>query len=149
MKRFLRSQPLDGEAFDMTPVIDVVFLLIIFFMLVCQFIVAERFKVDVPERITSSISLRNEERILTLTVLPEGESVVYGAGIERLNVENAGDLPVLIAAAIDEHYRGQPFSERRTVRLRCDRMASFGQVRPVLEGIAKSCATDVDWAVRE
>jgi len=133
----------------MTPVIDVVFLLIIFFMLVCQFIAADRFKVQVPEQIASSAPLRDDERILTLTVLPEEGGVLYAADAERLKVENADDLPALIAAAIDEHYRGRPISEVRTVRLRCDRTAAFGHVRPVLEGIAQSCATDVDWAVRE
>ena len=54
---------IEDEAFDMTPVIDVVFLLIIFFMLVCQFIVAERFRVQVPK----ILSLQANRRTMTDT----------------------------------------------------------------------------------
>ena len=149
--RFLqrRYRDIEPEAFDMTPVIDVVFLLIIFFMLVCQFIVADRFRVQVPEDIASAAVLRDNDRLLTLTVVPqERGGVLYAVGGERLNVENTQDLPALIAAAIDEHYRTLPSDVPRIVRLRCDKTAVFGQVRPVLEGIAHSRATDVDWAVR-
>ncbi len=35
--------------FNMTPIIDIVFLLIIFFLVVCQFIEAENFPVAVPD----------------------------------------------------------------------------------------------------
>lgn len=147
--QFLRSRRDEGEAFDMTPVIDVVFLLIIFFMLVCQFIVAEAFKVKVPEQIGSAAAPRNKEQIFTLTVTPEEGKVLYAVEAERLTIANPADIPALIAAAIDEHYRGAPPAEARIVRLRCDSSVAFGQVRPVLEGISKSCATDVDWAARK
>lgn len=147
-RRFLRSRSLEGEAFDMTPVIDVVFLLIIFFMLVCQFITVEQFRVAVPEPIASA-SAAGDDRLLTLTILPDGDGTLYAVDAARLAVDNPADLPALIAAAIDEHYRAIPAGQPRTVRLRCDRTANFGQVRPVLEGIAASSATNLDWAVRE
>lgn len=148
--RFLhrRFSNIEGEAFDMTPVIDVVFLLIIFFMLVCQFIVADRFRVQVPEQIVSAVALREDQRLLTLTVAPQGPDVLYAVDHERLNTTDAADVSALITAAIDEHYRDTPPDQPRIVRLRCDRTAVFGNVRPVLEGIARSTATDVDWAVR-
>ena len=144
-----RYRDIEGEAFDMTPVIDVVFLLIIFFMLVCQFIVVERFAVDVPESIASAAALREEQRVLTLTVVPQAQGVLYAVQHERLDAVESRDLSALIAAAIDEHYRDEPPGRPRIVRLRCDRAAVFGDVRPVLHGIAKSSATDVDWAVRD
>ena len=49
-----KRRTFDAESFDMTPIIDVVFLLIIFFMLVCQFIAAEQFQVEVPDQISSA-----------------------------------------------------------------------------------------------
>lgn len=133
----------------MTPVIDVVFLLIIFFMLVCQFIVAESFKVQVPEQIASAVAPRNKDHIFTLTVMSAEGNVRYAAEAEQLNIADSADIPSLIAAAIDDHYRDVPLAEARIVRLRCDKSVAFGQVRPVLEGISKSHATDVDWAARK
>ncbi|NLK42368.1 MAG: biopolymer transporter ExbD [Planctomycetes bacterium] len=148
--RFLHRRFLDieDEAFDMTPVIDVVFLLIIFFMLVCQFIVAERFRVQVPEDIVSAGKSQDDDRILTLVVVPQDKGVVYAVDNERLDVANAADLSAVIAAAIDEHFRTADPQQPRIVWLRCDKSAFFGDVRPVLEGIARSRATHVDWAVR-
>ena len=39
----------ESGSFNMTPIIDIVFLLIIFFLVVCQFIEAENFPVAVPD----------------------------------------------------------------------------------------------------
>lgn len=139
---------MEGEAFDMTPVIDVVFLLIIFFMLVCQFIVADRFAVQVPEQIASAAALRDDDRLLTLTVVPQEGRVLYAIEHEQLSLADTGDLPALIAAAIDAHFGHRPSAQPRIVRLRCDKTTQFAHVRPVLQGIAQSTATDVDWAVK-
>jgi len=145
---FLRSRQDEGEAFDMTPVIDVVFLLIIFFMLVCQFIAAEAFKVQVPRQIASAVTPHDQQQVFTLTVMPDEGKALYAAGSDRLNCADSADIAALIAAAIDDHYRNASLDETKIVRLRCDQSVTFGQVRPVLEGISKSCATDVDWAAR-
>jgi biopolymer transport protein ExbD len=40
--------------FNMTSMIDIVFLLIIFFMLICQFIVQENYTIEVPDEITQA-----------------------------------------------------------------------------------------------
>ena len=53
----------------MTPIIDVVFLLIIFFMLVAQFIVAEQYKVSVPDQIKTAQAKKVE------TLLREGDAL--------------------------------------------------------------------------
>ena len=146
--KFLRSRHVEGEAFDMTPVIDVVFLLIIFFMLVCQFIVAERFRVEVPDEIASAVPPKSAERPLTVTVLPDGDGTLYAIGNERLDIDNAEDIAPLYAAAIDDYFQTHPAITNRVVRLRCDKSVAFGCVRPVLKGIAQSSATTVDWAAR-
>lgn len=144
-----RYRQIDSEPFDMTPVIDVVFLLIIFFMLVCQFIGAERFAVELPEGIASAAALSDDAQTLTLTVAFQDDGVLYAVNHERLQVARPDDLSALIAAAIDAHYRHSPRHSRRTVRLRCDKSARFADVRPVLQAIAQSTATDIDWAVRD
>ena len=77
--RTFRYKPLfEVETFDMTPIIDVVFLLIIFFMLVAQFIVAEQYKVSVPGEIkTAQAKDAEQKHPLTITVMPDdGQGVV-------------------------------------------------------------------------
>lgn len=147
--RFWTSRNEQGEAFDMTPVIDVVFLLIIFFMLVCQFIAADRFAVDLPQPIASAAAVHGGQDTLTLTVMLDADGgVVYAVGAERLRIDNPADTADLVRAAIDDYYRKRPAGQPKIVRLRCDKSATFGHVKPILKGIADSVATDVDWAVR-
>ena len=70
MLNWQRKKSFEADSFDMTPIIDVVFLLIIFFMLVCQFIAAEQFKVDLPDEIASSEKQpAQEDKTLTITVM--------------------------------------------------------------------------------
>jgi len=133
----------------MTPVIDVVFLLIIFFMLVCQFIVADRFSVELPQPIASAAAPHGGQDTLTLTVMTDADGgVVYAVGAERLPIDNPSDAAALVKAAIDDYYRKRPSGQPKIVRLRCDKSATFGYVKPILKGISDSTATDVDWAVR-
>ncbi len=65
---FLSDRMELSSSFDMTPIIDVVFLLIIFFMLVFQFITSEKGEVQVPESIRSADLERKEEVGATVTV---------------------------------------------------------------------------------
>ena len=83
MQTFRYKRLFEAETFDMTPIIDVVFLLIIFFMLVAQFIVAEQYKVKVPDEIaTAHTQDTQEDRPLTITVMPDQEQgVVCAVGL--------------------------------------------------------------------
>jgi biopolymer transport protein ExbD len=138
----------EAESFDMTPIIDVVFLLIIFFMLVAQFIAAEQFTVSVPDAITTAQTQPVEEkRPLTITVLPDAEQgITCAIGSETLDPVQGNDMKMLITAAIND-YLAENKSADPTVRLRCDRAVPFGQVKYILSGIAQSRAENLDWAV--
>lgn len=132
----------------MTPVIDVVFLLIIFFMLVAQFIVAEQYKVSVPDEIQTAHALdRNEKHSLTITVMPdEKRGVVCAVGAEKLAFVEGKDMRSLITSVIND-YLAEHKSADKTVRLRCDRSIPFGKVKYILSGISQSRAENLDWAV--
>ena len=82
--KFQRYTDVDGGGFNMTPVIDIVFLLIIFFMIVCQFIVAENFSVSVPDDIASGQrSVDQDEKTTMVTVMPSVDGgVSYAVGAE-------------------------------------------------------------------
>lgn len=132
----------------MTPIIDVVFLLIIFFMLVCQFIASEQFQVQVPDRINSAQNPESQQNVpLTITVMTDQkDDVIYAIDSEKLSALQGKDLAQLIQSEIDRTFSTRHAVEK-TVRLRCDKTVSFGQVKYILSGISKSNATDLDWAV--
>ena len=148
MLNWQRKKSFEADSFDMTPIIDVVFLLIIFFMLVCQFIAAEQFKVDLPDEIASSQKQQaQEDKPLTITVMKTGTGQTTCAiGPDQLADVDGEDLAMLIASAVDDYLvRENPTD--KTVRLRCDKSVRFGQVKHILAGISKSDAENLDWAV--
>jgi len=133
--------------FNMTPVIDIVFLLIIFFLLVCQFIVAENFEVAVPDDITTARPSQSDgQQITTVTVMfDEAGKPAYAVGSERIEPD-AGNISAAIATQIDSQLQTLP-SERRTVCLRMDKGIIFKNARHALEGISLSSATEIKLAV--
>ncbi len=142
-----KKRSFEAESFDMTPIIDVVFLLIIFFMLVCQFIAAEQFRVEVPDEIASAQKDPvDQKEPLTITIMAENGGAVYAVGSEPLGNVTGDDLARLMTAAIDESL-GKEGATDKTVRLRCDKAVTFGQVKHVLTGISNSNAETLDWAV--
>ena len=56
----LRKKPLPIAGFDMTPMIDIVFLLVIFFMVSSTFITNRGIKVKLPKSITSQSEVNNK-----------------------------------------------------------------------------------------
>jgi biopolymer transport protein ExbD len=136
----------------MTPIIDIVFLLMVFFMLVCQFIVAENFDVDVPDDIASAQQDQDSDTPnTTVTVMFDGSGdVVYAVGSERIvSAENSlEDVSVSIAARIDRRMQDLA-SGHRIVNLRIDKDIPYRQSQYALEGISLSTATDIKLAVRK
>lgn len=94
-----------GE-FEIAPLIDVVFLLIIFFMIVSQMVHAEMEEVALPEAETGAPVTEVRPGKLIVNVPPGGELIISGrvhsqAGFEELLAEeirrrSAGNVSVLI-----------------------------------------------------
>lgn len=137
-----------GSHFNMTPVIDIVFLLIIFFMIVCQFIVAENFLVSVPDDISSGQrSEDQEEKTTTVSViLTDGGGVSYAVGSEVVAFSDDGGISETISAAIDRQLANLS-KERRVVGLRVDREVVFKDSQYAIAGISESSATDISLSV--
>ncbi len=138
--------------FNMTPIIDIVFLLMVFFMLVCQFIVAENFDVSVPDDIASAQQDQDSDMPhTTVTVMFDGSGdVVYAVGSERIvSAENSlEDISVSIAERIDRRMQNLP-SGHRIVNLRIDKNIPYRQSQYALAGISRSGATDIKLAVKK
>jgi biopolymer transport protein ExbD len=117
------GQQTDINRFDMTPIIDIVFLLIIFFLLVCQFIVAENFDVTVPDDISSAQPAPvADQQITTVTVMSAGSGrPVYAVGSEIVAAGSAEDISYVIAGEIDRQLQHLTL-ERRVVCLRIDQI---------------------------
>lgn len=132
----------------MTPVIDIVFLLIIFFMIVCQFIVAENFQVSVPDDISSG-QQNDEQDSKTTTVsviLAGGGSVSYAVGSKVVASSGDDRISEAISAEIDLQLSSLP-QEKRVVGLRVDREVIFKDSQFAIAGISESSATDIKLSV--
>ncbi len=140
---------LDGPmpAFNMTPVIDIVFLLIIFFMVVCRFIEAENFPVAVPDNCEfAQDNADSRDRAITVTVMKaEDGTVDFAVGPEKIVAPSAIDIVDRLAHLIDLRLKDLP-PDRRIVTLRADRQVPFSQAQYALAAIAASTATDIHLA---
>lgn len=115
---------------DIAPMIDMVFLLLIFFMLTSSFIFQPGIKVNLPKAITSEI-LKKESIVVTVS----GEDVVYIGG----RVLTMQELKRELAAAA---------KRQNPLLIKSDRRASLGRVVEIWDlcrelGITKiNIATD-------
>jgi len=140
-----RSQ--DG-GLNLTPVTDIVFLLIIFFLVVCQFIEAENFPVSVPDDCRFA---RSEPEpavgVTTVTVMKTSDGgVSFAVGPERISSSaDADGMVEALTQLIDIRLRDLPL-QSRLVTLRIDKDVCFAQAQYALAGIAGSCATEIKLA---
>jgi biopolymer transport protein ExbD len=136
--------------FNMTPIIDIVFLLIIFFMLVCQFIVAENFDLTVPDNITSAQPAdAARDKTTTVTVMFEQNgNIAYAVGSQIISAPPGEKTTEAIVAAIDTRMQNLP-PDKRVVSLRSDKNIPFKNAKYALAAISQSSATDIRWAVNK
>ena len=143
MKRRLFDQA--PISFNMTGVIDIVFLLIIFFMIVCQFITDQNFEVAVPDDVTTAeLFKQTDDNMTTVTVMSKDGQVQYAVDAELLNTYPGG-IADLIANAIDKRLAGN--DQRKTVSLRIDKDVCYKDCQFALAGISQSKASDMKFAV--
>jgi len=142
------------QSFNMTPIIDIVFLLIIFFLVVCQFIEAENFPVAVPDNCRfAAESTEPGSASTTVTVMkaPDG-GTAFAVGSEKVSAADyvgGWQTQLLVgklARLIDVRLNDLPV-ENRVVTLRIDGDVCFARAQYALAGVAASTATDIQLAV--
>ncbi len=128
----------------MTPLIDIVFLLIIFFLVVSRFIEAENFDVVVPDGCDSAQSQAEANNpVTTVTVVENDEGKIdFAVNAEKISASGYGNLIQTLAEMIDERLADLP-SDNRIVTLRIDKDICFSHAQYALAGIAVSSATDI------
>lgn len=128
----------------MTPIIDIVFLLILFFLVVCQFIEAENFPVTVPDDCNfARDDADNRAGAVTVTVMKTGEEKIdFAVGSEKIKALSQADIAQTITKLIDITLKNST-KDSKVVTLRIDKNICFYDAQYALAGIAESDATDI------
>ncbi|MCK4913233.1 MAG: biopolymer transporter ExbD [Planctomycetes bacterium] len=136
------------QSFNMTPIIDIVFLLIIFFLVVCQFIDAENFPVSVPQNCEFALDDNQPNaQFATVTVMKANDGrVSFAVGAENVSTSDNSKIAGHLAKLLDVRLENLPV-DKRIVTLRIDKDVCFSDAQYALSGIAASTATDVRMAV--
>jgi biopolymer transport protein ExbD len=123
---------------NMTPMIDVVFLLIIFFLVSNHLVRQETLmQVELPEAFSGEAESAGARPRLTLTVLADGTCFVAGEPVTHSEVE--ARIATLVA-------RGGPDVE---VRVRGSRELPYRLVEPLMVACAKRGVWNLTFAVHE
>ncbi len=119
---------------NLTPLIDIVFLLLVFFMLTSHFIEEQVVPIDLP--VAKSGSDSNEKAFVEVVITPEGELLVEGE-------------PVLLEQ-LEETLRGALHAPGiRFVKLRGDRGANLGVAVKVIDAARNAGAESLDIVTRQ
>jgi biopolymer transport protein ExbD len=137
--RIARSAERPSLEFNMTPMIDVTFLLIIFF-LVSSHLAHQETQLELPLPHAASGDKTDEEhaRRVTVNVLGDGQLLLAG---QPVDVDELGRR-----IGFESRQAAEPGHELE-VRIRCDRRAPYRAVEPILLACARSGVWNVTFAV--
>ena len=128
-----------GGQFNLTPMIDVVFLLIIFFMLSYNMTQQDNaIQVDLPEAETGIIPLEQQTKRLTVSIPNLGTLYV---GTEQIS--DTGRLRHLMLESRKD------WGEETEIRIRTGKDVPFGEIKPILRMAAESGIIHISFAVME
>jgi biopolymer transport protein ExbD len=115
-----------SHVLNLTPLIDIVFLLLVFFMLTAHFIEDQAIDIQLPEAISSHSS--QEDEPLVISLLPTGEILLDGESTPSEQLEET--LSAMIHA-----------NSKRVVQLKGDRSAQFGKAIKIID-VARSAGAE-------
>ena len=123
---------------DLTPMIDMVFQLIIFFIVVSDFAAADRENVTPPKAIMASDEEQSKDKVVVVSVLPDGKIRILGRTYDEKTLEkffwsaarNAGMMP-------NPDDPGKQVSKLRVV-IRADRNVDYEAVQKVFAACSKN-----------
>lgn len=124
--------------FAITPMIDIVFLLIIFFLVATHFVKSEtQTPVDLPEASLATLEEEVRPQRVIVTVSPVGEYSIAGRVVSRAELE----------AILQPADAREPQAEEREVRIRGDLATPYEFVKPILLACARAGIRDVSFSV--
>ena len=112
---------LGGEdaRFDMTPMMDIVFQLIAFFMIVATYVTREKIEVDLPLAVNAAIAENQQGRML-IAITVDGQ--VW-----------AGAQPVTLDELAEQVRQWQDIDDSSRIVIRADRGNRYGLVKQVMK----------------
>ena len=118
---------------NLTPLIDVAFLLIVFFVLVSQIVEVENVKLSLPELAEPATELPGEEQRAVINVVPgpEGQAVEY-----RLGARSYAPGQVGVELLTQRLARLLGSNPALRINLRADQRTHYQWVQPVLEAVS-------------
>lgn len=135
--RVPRRERQSGARFNITPLIDVVFLLVVFFLVATHFAHQEQVEALELPQATAVSEEPDIPRRLTVTVLSDGSLYVKTRPVDAAEVER------LIAE--DTKHRTADYE----IRIRADRQVPYQQVEPILLAALRAGVTRIGFAVME
>lgn len=122
---------------NLTPMIDVTFLLIVFFVLVSQIVEVESVAMALPEPVDPMTAPMGEEQRAVINVVPGpgGGAVGYRLGGRAFGT--GADGLAALSSRLTELFAANP---KLAVNLRADRSTEYRHVQPVLESISSAAA---------
>lgn len=114
---------------NLTPLIDIVFLLLVFFMLTSHFVQEQALNIDLP--VADSGEAVTEDTQLEVVIKPEGVLLIDDHIVEPDNLQ----------AVLQEKLKGR---QDKLLRVRGDRGAPLGEAVTVLDAARKAGADGVD-----
>ena len=121
----LSKRPSSGLQMNMTPMIDVTFLLLIFFMTVSQVSAVNKEKLPLPQQKGSQ---DQSEAPITININEQGDIIVSG---------NRLTLPQLLAEVASELGKVNDDASRLTIALRAHREGNCRTVNQVVSALEK------------
>lgn len=138
--------------FNITPMIDVVFLLIIFFLVASYFARSEQSRsVELPEARKGQPDNQSSLRRLTITIEKEGKLSIGGQLLSEASVlKRIRELADDVSNGASQRTGGAAGKggvELPEVRIRSDRDAKFAEIRRLIEHCAASNIRSIRFAV--
>ena len=127
-----RQNDLANDLPDLTPMIDIVFLLIVFFMTVAKMQVQERVEIDVP--------------IAANAVIPEDRSSRVVVTIQNDGSLFFGSQPIAVEDLTAYVHQAREYSPRIKVYIRADARVPFKEVRKLFAAAAAGGVPNVIFA---
>lgn len=119
----------DDARFDMTPMMDIVFQLIAFFMIVATYVTREKVEVELPLAVNAAIAENQQDRVL-ISISVDGQ--VW-----------AGSRPVSLDELADEVRIWRGSNDEARIVIRADRGNRYGLVKQVMKVCRDAGVSDI------
>ena len=131
-----------GVVIDMTPMVDVAFLLLIFFMTTTQFQPPEKDKIDLPKSSSEAKSPESEIITIAVTKAPTVKVVYKQRGADGLSEITLNVNPATLATDLGPALqRARAASPSARIVVKMDKGAEYGVIADMVAGLQQANAT--------